>query len=75
MKTKAERNQHLTVKPKFIFHSGQHPTPTQSQYVSQDEPQDDNGGKEQNSAKLSSSGRITETCCDSEQNVSSRGRI
>ena len=27
MKTKAERNKHLSVKPKFIFHSGQHPTP------------------------------------------------
>ena len=27
MKTKAERNKYLSVKPKFIFHSGQLPTP------------------------------------------------
>ena len=75
MKTKADRNQHLTVKPKFIFHSGQHPTPTQSQNVSQSKPLDDDGGKERNTAKSSSSERTAEACCDRVQKFSSRGRI
>ena len=48
MKTKAERNMHWTVQPKFVFHSGQHPLPSQEQeqHVSNDDSQDDNGGKE-----------------------------